>query len=132
MSFRQRLHEIGGLYKVVLSLFLLGVAGLVQFNIIEGTTYSTVAKAPIFATGAAATLFIGLIPTGVLVNFLNRLVGVVLMLLSGWNWLLHEVGGDDVWSLLTPILILAIAVIIGLAFTLVIGLMEERRKKFEA
>ncbi len=128
MRFRQRLNEIGLVYKLVLSLFLLMVALFVQFDTIPDTTYETAAKAPILATGAASTLFIGLIPTGVLVDFLNRFVGVVVMLLSGWNWLLGEVGGDDARSLLTPILILAVVVVMGLAIPLANSLLEERRK----
>ena len=132
MRIRQRLSEIGVAYKVILSLFLLTAAIFVQFNIIEGTTYSTAAKAPIFATGAASVLFISLIPSGVFVDFFNRLAGAALMLLSGCNWLLHEVGGDDIWPLLTPILILAVTVVVGLAIPLVSSLLEERRKKLEA
>ncbi len=72
------------------------------------------------AMGAAAALFIGLIPSkDNLVNLFNRLVGAGLTLWAGWNWLMDETDG-----VFWPTFEVAFYLMVVIAIPLIIGVLR--------
>ena len=116
--FEANVITLAPLWKFIFTSVLISYAWAVEFAATDDATYG--ATAAMLAMGAAAALFIGLIPSkDNLVNLFNSLVAAGLTLWAGWNWLMDETDG-----MFWPTFEAAFYLMVVIAIPLIIGVLR--------